>query len=87
MYCDKQDRRYEPAALRYLERLIVEGRRCSETGRGWIGEITFDLDDGEPPKVIVFCPPSAASEFGYRPDLAESYVCVWEPLPSEATDQ
>jgi hypothetical protein len=28
----------------------------------------------------------AASEFGYRPAFAETYVCAWEPLPEETTD-
>jgi hypothetical protein len=25
-------------------------------------------------------PPCAASEFGYRPDVAANYVCAWEPI-------
>jgi hypothetical protein len=56
---------------------------CSDTGRGWIGQIAFDPEDGEPPKVIVFCPPCAASEFEYRPDVAADYACDWDPLPSD----
>jgi hypothetical protein len=35
---------------------------------------------------VVYCPPCAAAEFGYRPDVAEKYVCAWDPLPSETTD-
>ena len=59
---------------------------CSADGRGWIGQVAFDPEDGEPPKVIVFCPPCAASEFGYRPDVAGRYVCAWEPLPEQTRD-
>ena len=59
---------------------------CSADGRGWIAQIAFDPEDGEPPKVIVFCPPCAASEFGYRPDVAGRYVCAWEPLPEQTRD-
>ena len=59
---------------------------CSYTGRGWIGEISFDPDDGEPPKVVAYCPACAASEFGYRPDVGERYECVWEPLPGQVVD-
>jgi hypothetical protein len=29
----------------------------------------------------------AASEFGYRPDFAENYVCAWEPILSDTTDE
>ena len=59
---------------------------CSADGRGWIAQIAFDPEDGEPPKVVAFCPPCAASEFGYRPEVAERYVCAWEPLPEQTRD-
>ena len=29
--------------------------------------------------VAVFCPPCAAAEFGHRPEVAASYVCVFQP--------
>ena len=59
---------------------------CSHTGRGWIAEIAFDPEAGQPPRVVGFCPPCAASEFGYRPDVAEGYVCAWEPLRGQMID-
>jgi hypothetical protein len=56
---------------------------CSgELGQGWVAYRCYGLDDGEPPRVAVYCPPSAAAEFGYRPDVAANYVCAWEPLPA-----
>ena len=36
------------------------------------------------PSLVVYCPPCAAREFGYRPDLAASYVCAWEPSRARA---
>jgi len=59
---------------------------CSADGRGWVGQIAFDPEDGEPPSVVVFCPPCGASELGYRPETAEGYTCVWEPLPGQVID-
>jgi hypothetical protein len=51
--------------------LFCEECGCvSGDGRGWIGQIAFDPEDGLPPNVVVFCLPCAASEFGYRPDIA-----------------
>jgi hypothetical protein len=53
--------------------LFCEECGCvSGDGRGWIGQIAFDPEDGLPPNVVVFCLPCAASEFGYRPDIAAS---------------
>ena len=66
---------------------VLRGVRLLLRGRprlGWSDRIR--PDDGEPPKVIVFCPPCAASEFGYRP-CWDGYVCAWEPLPNEATEE
>ncbi len=34
------------------------------------------------PHAVVYCPPCAAAEFGYRSDVAENYVCAWDPLPA-----
>jgi len=68
---------------------IGGGLRCAECGcvsldgRGWVGQTAFDPDDDAPPSADIYCPPCAASRFGYRPDVAESYVCVWPPLPGE----
>ncbi len=56
---------------------------CSgELGKGWVA---FRCDDPDPdehdePAIVVHCPPCAAAEFGYRPDVAASYVCAWEPI-------
>lgn len=99
LYADKRDRRYERAALRYLERYMAEtnpsledvaGVECGccsgELGKGWVAFMGEDPDGLEPPAIVVYCPPCAAAEFGYRPDVAEHYVCAWDPLPSETTD-
>ena len=43
-----------------------------------------DPDMGDEPAVAFYCPPCAASEFDYRPDVAARYVCAWDPLPTEA---
>ena len=59
---------------------------CSHDGRGWIAQIEFDPDEGRPPRVVAYCPPCAASEFGYRPEAAERYECAWEPLPGQVID-
>ena len=56
---------------------------CSELGKGWVGEISFDPKDSASPCVVVYCPPCAATEFGYRSGVAATYVCVWEPLPGD----
>ena len=68
----------------------IECGCCSgELGKGWVA---FRCDEPDPdegdaePGVAVYCPPCAAAEFGYRPDVAATYVCAWEPLPSETTD-
>ena len=69
-----------PAAMLYCE----ECGCCSgELGKGWSAWLCADPDGVDEPSIVVYRPPCAAAEFGYRPDLAESYVCAWEPLPSE----
>jgi hypothetical protein len=46
-----------------------------ELGRGWAAYHTQDPDDpDDPPGIAVYCPPCAASEFGLRPEAADSYV-------------
>lgn len=66
-----------------------ECRCCSELGRGWVA-IRFDGPglEGPVPDLAFYCPPCAASEFGYRPDVAANYVCGWEPSfePSDRRD-
>lgn len=60
---------------------------CSgELGKGWVAYTCADPDGVDEPRIVVYCPPCAASEFGYRPAFAETYVCAWEPLPTEKTD-
>jgi hypothetical protein len=68
----------------------VECGCCSgELGKGWVA---MRCDDPDPdlidtgPTIAVYCPPCAAAEFGYRPDVAAGYVCAWEPLPEPARD-
>ena len=55
----------------------------SVDGSGWVGKTAFDPDEDAAPSAVVYCPPCAATEFGYRPEQAGGYVCVWEPLPGE----
>jgi hypothetical protein len=42
---------------------------------------------GDEQAIALYCPPCAASELGYRPDVAEHDVCAWEPLPAEVSDE
>jgi len=64
---------------------------CSECGccsgelpKGWVAYRCDDPDkDNAEPGVAVYCPPCAAAEFGYRPDVAATYVRAWEPPPVE----
>ena len=67
----------------------VECGCCSELGIGWVAMRCDDPepDVGDEPELALYCPPCAAAEFGYRPDVAERYVCAWEPLPSELADE
>lgn len=56
----------------------VECGCCSgERARSWTAFRCDDPDEDEP-ALAHYCPPCAASEFGYRPELAETYVCAWE---------
>ena len=65
----------------------VECGCCSgELGKGWVAYTCDDQDGIDKPHIVVYCPPCASAEFGYRPDVAENYVCAWEPLPSEPTE-
>ena len=58
----------------------VECKCCSELGDGWVAMRCDDEgSDGDVhPDVALYCPPCAAQEFDYKPDLAATYVCVWE---------
>jgi hypothetical protein len=68
------------AALLYC----VECGCCSgDLGKGWTAFVCRDPDELDPPVLAVYCPPCAAAEFGYRPDVAAKYVCAWDPLRTE----
>jgi hypothetical protein len=57
---------------------------CSgELGKGWAAFRCDDPDENDPPALAVYCPVCAAAEFGYRPDVAATYVRGWEPISSE----
>ena len=66
----------------------VECGCCSGVlGHGWVALRCDDPDPDEgdaEPAVAIYCPPCAGVEFGYRPDVAATYVCAWdwEPLPT-----
>ena len=60
----------------------VECGCCSaELGKGWVAFRCDDPDDGDGPDIAIWCPVCAAEEFGYRPDIAATYVRRWDPLP------
>jgi len=55
---------------------------CSgELGKGWVAYTCDDPDGIDEPRIAIYCPPCAAAEFGYRPELGEKYVRGWERLP------
>jgi hypothetical protein len=58
---------------------------CSgDLGTGWVTVVHADLEEiGDKPWIGELCPPCAAAELGYRPDVAENYVCVWQHPSSE----
>lgn len=61
--------------------ICVECGCCSdELAKGWAAYQGTDPDGIEPDDVSVYCPVCAAQHFGFRPELAETYVCVWEPF-------
>jgi hypothetical protein len=67
----------------------IECGCCSgERGKGWVAVRCDDPDPDvhDPPAVAFYCPPCAASEFGYRPDVAATYVCAWDPIPRRAAE-
>ena len=59
---------------------------AGEIGDGWTAWICNDPDETDPPTIAVYCPPCAAAEFGYRPDIAEAYVRAWEPNTPRAAE-
>ena len=69
---------------------VVCGCCSGELGRGWVA---YRCDDPDPDEggdglaIAVYCPPCAAAAFGYRPDFAATYVCAWEPTPTETSTE
>jgi hypothetical protein len=58
----------------------IECGCCSgELGKGWVAYLCDDAGGIEGPSIAIYCPPCAAAEFGYRPEVAANYVCAWEP--------
>jgi hypothetical protein len=45
----------------------------SESGKGWLGYLVEDPEDGEDPVVCTYCPPCAQRELDARP-LSHRYV-------------
>jgi hypothetical protein len=58
---------------------------CSgELGTGWVTFFRADLDESDgAPMTGEYCPPCAAAFVGYQSDVAENYVCVWDPIKAE----
>jgi hypothetical protein len=56
------------------------GCYSEKPSKGWVA---CRMDDRviETPFVAVYCPPCAASQFGHRPGLAATYVCVFGDVP------
>ena len=61
---------------------------CSgELGTGWVTFLRADLDEsGGAPLTGEYCPPCAATFVGYQSDVAENYVCVWDPIEAETAE-
>ena len=55
------------------------GCYAPEPAKGWTAVLRNEGADR--PWVAIFCPPCAAAEFGYRPNVAAEYVCTFEPPP------
>ena len=55
--------------------------------RGWVALYRADPDGIDEPRLAIFCPPCAASEYGYRPDVAANYECVWKLQPPTSEDE
>ena len=54
---------------------------------GWVTFVRADTDEGDDtPWIGGYCPPCAAARFGYRPDVAENYVCVWDTIKAETAE-
>ncbi len=51
-------------------------------GKGWAAYRRADPDGIAEPRIAVYCPPCAAAEFGLRPDVAASHVCMFERSPT-----
>ena len=57
----------------------VECGCCSgELGKGWVAFRCDDPEDDEGPEIAIWCPICAAEEFGYRPEVAATYVRGWD---------
>ena len=51
-------------------------------GKGWVALYRYDPNGIDEPRIAIFCPPCAAAEYGFRPDVAVDYECIWEPPPT-----
>jgi hypothetical protein len=52
--------------------LLCEECGCkSETGRGWLGYIAHDPEDGEDPVVCTYCPPCAERHLDANPRVPQ----------------
>jgi len=55
-------------------------------GKGWAAYLEGEPSRIDEPGVVIYCPPCAAAFFGFRPDVAARYVCIFDPPPS-ASDE
>lgn len=63
--------------------MVCEQCGCSGgLGMGWVSFVRAELFDSDDESWCgAYCPPCAAARFGFRTAAAETYICVWEPLP------
>jgi hypothetical protein len=54
--------------------------------RGWVAHYRDDPKGIDEPRIAIFCPPCAAAEYGFRPDVAATYECIFEPQPPTSDD-
>ena len=54
--------------------------------RGWVAHYRDDPKEIDEPRIAIFCPPCAAAEYGFRPDVAATYECIFEPQTPTSDD-
>jgi hypothetical protein len=65
----------------------VECDCCYELATGGVATWCDDPDaaGGDEPSIAPDCPPCTAVELCFRPEVAQTSICAWEPLPAETS--